>query len=65
MNRIEAHRMSNEIKNRWPLEGERLKKGWRLKKDVELKSAKKRENDRKCLSFGWPSRKIKNNNPAS
>lgn len=47
--------------NRWSLEGERLNKRWKVKKSGGVKSIEKIENDRKDLSFSWPSGKIKNN----
>lgn len=50
--------------NRWSLEGERLNERWKVKKSGGVKSIEKIENDRKDLSFSWPSGKIKNN-PAS
>lgn len=50
--------------NRWSLEDERLNERWKVKKSGGVKSIEKIENDRKDLSFSWPSGKIKNN-PAS
>lgn len=50
--------------NRCSLEGERLNERWKVKKSGGVKSIEKIENDRKDLSFSWPSGKIKNN-PAS
>ena len=47
--------------NRWSLEGLRLNKRWKVKKSGGVKSIEKIENDRKDLSFSWPSGKIKNN----